>query len=91
MASSRCRSANILSTLVGNSVVAIVTDLWRHLSDNSKEDGIQCIPRFPRIINAMLAEIHKMKRCDFLNFCNAFSNSLILYQRLFLTVRSAIV
>ena len=32
--SSGCHSAKVLSTTVGNSIVAMVTDLWHHLTYN---------------------------------------------------------
>ena len=44
----------ITRTTVGNSIPATITNLSCHLTYNSRE--------------AMLPEIHTMKKCDFLNF-----------------------
>ena len=61
--SSRFHFAKALSTIVGTSLVTLVTDLWRHwLSDYS----LQCMPCSYRTINEALPEIHLMEKCDFI-------------------------
>ena len=61
-------SAKVLSKTVDtcNSIVAMVRDLRRHLTYNSREHGIQCMPCFSKIISEMLLDIHTMEKCDFL-------------------------
>ena len=63
----------MLSTTVGNSVVAMVPDLCRHLTYISREHGIQCMPCSTRILSEILPENHTMEKLDFLKtyfFCS---------------------
>ena len=54
----------------------MVTNLCRHLTHDSREHGIQCMPCFSRIISEMLPEIHTMKECEFLKNYDFFSYNL---------------
>ena len=56
----------MLSITVGNSLVAMVPDLCRHLTYISREHGIQCMPCSTRIISEILTENHTMEKLDFL-------------------------
>ena len=60
--SSGCRYIKVLSTIAGNTLVALVTDLSPHLTYDSREHSIQCMPCSSRIINEMAPEIHTMKK-----------------------------
>ena len=64
MASSGCHFVMVLSTIVGYSLVAMVTDFLS--SHDSREHGIQCMPCFFRIISEILPEIHTIEKFDFL-------------------------
>ena len=43
----------------------MLTDLWRHLNYDSRENSIQCMPCSPRSISEVLPEIHTMEKYDF--------------------------
>ena len=57
---------NRLSTIVGYSLVAMVTDYVVISLMISGEHGIQCMPCSSQIISDMLPEIHTMEKCDLL-------------------------
>ena len=78
MMSSGCHSAKVLSTTFGYSLVAMITDLCRHLTYTSKGAWHTLYAMLPSIIREMLPEIHTMKKFDFLKLiihsqiiCNA--------------------
>ena len=69
----------VLRAQVCSSIVAMVTDLWCHLTHDSRgawhtvysliireEHGIQCMPLSSQIISEMLLEIHIMEKVNFL-------------------------
>ena len=64
--SSGCHSVLVLSTTVGYSLVAMVTDLFRDLPMIREKRGIQCMPSSFRIISEMQPEIHTMEKFYFL-------------------------
>ena len=80
--SSGCYSVKVQGTPVCKSIVAMVTDLWCHLTYDwrgawlsnydvislkiGEEHGIQCMPCPSKIISEMLPEIHTMEKCYFL-------------------------
>ena len=58
-----------MSTIVGYSILAMVTDLWCHLTKNSSGawHTVYAICLAP-IISEMLPEIHTLETFGFLNF-----------------------
>ena len=64
MTSSRRNSAKVIKTRVGNFVVAMVTDLWGHLTYYLR--GAWHTVYAMLLSNYMLPEIHTMKKKDFL-------------------------
>ena len=62
MTSSGCHSVKLLSTTVGYSLAAMVTDLCRHII----YDWRDVWPCFSRMIREMLAKILSIEKFDFL-------------------------
>ena len=51
---------------------AMVTDKWRHLTYNSREHGINCMPSSARIKSELLSEFYTLEKCDFLKSISHF-------------------
>ena len=70
--SSGCRSVKVLSTTVGYSLAAMVTDLCYNLSYDSRGAWHTAYAMLLGIISEMLPEIHIMEKCDFLKSMTHF-------------------
>ena len=79
MTLSGCQSVKVLCTTVGYSL-CYGTDLCRHLTYDSREHGIHCMPYPSRIISEMLPEINTMEKFIFFKSIIHFEkfNSLLL-------------
>ena len=63
--SSTRHTAKVLSTTVGNSIVAMATDIWYYLVYNSRGAWHTLYAMLLSTYNEMVPKIHKVKTCDF--------------------------